>query len=84
MSHFEVVRQHCKVESFYTTGREQKDAHNVNGICGQCNTVFEAMGWFYQYCAFQKTRLSTDGKIQRSVEKRVRRTTKTLKARKEL
>ena len=51
MSYFQRVRRQCKVESFYTTGTQKKVyAYSVDGFCGHCNTVFEAMGCHYSYC----------------------------------
>ena len=57
MSYFQRVRPHCKLESYYTTGTHRKiDAYSVEYLCVHCNTVFEAMGCYYQYCPFQESR----------------------------
>ena len=41
------------------------------GFCAHCNTVFEAMGCFYHYCPFQKSRPSlTEKDIKRGNKKR--------------
>ena len=45
------TRPECKIENFFTTGRQKKiDCFRVNGFCSHCNTVFEAMGCFYHFC----------------------------------
>ena len=50
MSYFQRTRPDCKIESFYTTGTQRKiDFFSVDGVCSHCNTVFEAMGCFYQF-----------------------------------
>ena len=50
MSNVERMRPECRIESFYTTAIHNKnDSFNADGFCGHCNTVFEAMGCFYQY-----------------------------------
>ena len=54
MSYFQRQRPDCKIESFYTAGTQKKiDSFKVDGFCGLCNTVFEAMGCFYHYCSCQ-------------------------------
>ena len=50
MSYFQRTRPDCKIESFYTTGRQKKiDRFSVDGFGSHCNTVFEAMGCFYHF-----------------------------------
>ena len=57
MSYFQRTRPDCKIESFYTTGRQKKiDRFSVDGFCSHCNTVFEAMGSFYHFCPCQELR----------------------------
>ena len=59
MSYFQRTRPDCKIESVYTTGRQQKiDRFSVNGFCSHCNNVFEAMGCFYHFCHCQELRPS--------------------------
>ena len=59
MSYFQRTRPDCKIESFYTTGRQKKiDRFSVDGFCSHCNTVFEAMGCFYHFCPCQELRPS--------------------------
>ena len=54
MSYFQRTRPDCKIESFYTTGRQKKiDRFSVDGFCSHCNTVFEARGWFYTFFPVQ-------------------------------
>ena len=66
------MRPDCRIESFYTTGTQKKiDCFNVDGFCGHCNTVLEAMGCFYHYCPCQEARaVLTEQVIQRGTKKR--------------
>ena len=51
MSYFQSTRPDCKIESFFTTGRQKKIVcFSVDGFCSHCNTVFEAMSCFYHFC----------------------------------
>ena len=72
MSYFQSTRPDCKIESFFTTGRQKKiDCFSVDGFCSHCNTVFEAMGCFYHFCPCQELRPSlTEEDIQRGSKKR--------------
>ena len=72
MSYFQRTRPDCKIESFYTTGRQKKiDRFSVDGFCFHCNTVFEAMGCFYQFCPCRDSRPSlTDANMKRGARKR--------------
>ena len=72
MSYFQWTRLECEIESLFTTGRQNKiDCFSVDGFCSHCNTVFEAMGCFYQFCPCQELRPSlTDEDIQRRSKKR--------------
>ena len=65
LSYFQQTRPECKIESNITTGRQKKsDCFSVDGICYHCNTVFEAMGCSFNYCACQEARPSlTDNEI---------------------
>ena len=65
MSYFQRVRPQCNVETYYITGTQEKiEAYAVDGVCGQCNTVFEAVGCYYHYCLCQESRPSlTEEKI---------------------
>ena len=73
MSFFQRTRPECKIESFFTTGRQKKtDCFSVDGFCSHCNTVFEAMGCFYHFCPCQELRRSlTDDDIHHGSKKRV-------------
>ena len=45
MTHFQNSRPDCNIESFYTTGTQKKiDCFSVDGFCGHCDTIFEALG----------------------------------------
>ena len=72
MSYFGRTRPECARESSFTTGRQKKiDCFSVDGFCSHCNTVFEAMGCFYQFCPCQKLRPSlTEEDNQRGRKKR--------------
>ena len=55
MDYFQNARPECTIESIYTTGKQHKiENFSVDGFCGHCQTVFEAMGCFYHGCACQK------------------------------
>ena len=59
LSYFQLCRSDYKTESNVTTGRKKKiDCFSVDGICYHCNTVFEAMGCYYNYCPCQGARPS--------------------------
>ena len=72
MSYFQRTRPECKIESFFTTGRQKQiDCFSVDGFFSHCNTVFEAMGCFYHFCPCQQLRPSlTEEEIQRGSKKR--------------
>ena len=72
MSYFQRTRPGCKIEIFYTTGRQKKiDRFSVDEFCSHCNTVFEAMGCFYLFCSCQEFRPSlTEEDIKRGSRKR--------------
>ena len=48
ISYLQSQRLECKIESYYTTGKQKKvDYFSVDGICAHCSTVFEAMGCYF-------------------------------------
>ena len=56
MSFYQKLRPECKIESFYTTGKQKKiDFFHIDGYCDHCETEFEAMGCYYYFCSFQET-----------------------------
>ena len=56
MSFYQKLRPECKIESFYTTGKQKKiDFFHIDGYCDHCETVFEAMGCYYHFCSCQET-----------------------------
>ena len=71
MSYFQPVRPQFQVERFYMTGTQRKiDADSVDGSCGHCNTVLEAMGQCCHYCSCQEARFSfTEEEIQQGNKK---------------
>ena len=55
ISYFQRVGRQCQMESFYTTDTQKKnDANSVDGFCGHCNTVLEAMGCHYHFFPCQE------------------------------
>ena len=54
MDHWQNTRPDCKIQSVQTTRNLHKiDNFSLDGFCGHCNTVFEAMGCFYYGCDCQ-------------------------------
>ena len=72
MSYFQPKRPDCKIESFYTTGRQKKiDCFSVDGFCSHCKTLFVAMGCFYHFCPCQELHPSlSEENIKRGGRKR--------------
>ena len=72
MTYFQRTRPDYEIESFFTIGRQKEiDCFRVDGFCCDCNTVFEAMGCFYQFFPCQERRPSlTEEDIQRGGKKR--------------
>ena len=72
LSYFRRTRPECKIESFFTSGRQKKiDCFSVDGFFSHCNNVFEAMGCFHHICPCQELRPSlTEEEIQRGSKKR--------------
>ena len=51
------TRPEFKIESFYTRSRGMKvDCFSIDGFCFSCNTLFETLGCFYDFCPCQKVR----------------------------
>ena len=72
MSFYQETRSACKIESFFTSGKQKKiDCFNVDGYCYYCKTVCEAMGCYYHFCSYQEARPSlTEQDIERGNKKR--------------
>ena len=72
MSYFRRKRPDCSVESIHTTGTQKKvRCFNVDGFCGNCNTVFETMSCFYHCCPCQRARpVVTKEDFRRGTEER--------------
>ena len=72
MSYFERTRPDCKIESFYTTGRQKKiDCFSVDGFFSSPTTVFQAMCCFCHFCPCQELHPSlTEEDIKRGSRKR--------------
>ena len=69
---FERTKPDCKIEIFYTTGRQKKkDSITVDGFCSHSDTVLEAKGCFHHFYPCQVVCPSlTEGHIQSGSEKR--------------
>ena len=62
MSYFQRTRPDCRIENFYTKGRQKKiDRFSVDGFSSHCHTVYEAMGCFYPFCPCQELPPSVTG-----------------------
>ena len=72
MSNFQRTRPDCIIESLYSTGRQEKIGRfSLNGFCSKCNTVFEAMSCFYDFCSCRELRPSLTGEdIKRGSKRR--------------
>ena len=72
MSFFQPTQIDCKIESFYTTGRQKKiHRFSVDGFCSHCKTVFEAMRCFHHFCPCRELRPSlTEEDMKRVSRKR--------------
>ena len=72
MSYLQSQRSECKIESYYTTGKQKKiDCFSVDGFCTHCNTVFEAMGCYFHFCPCQEAKASlSEEETQRGIRKR--------------
>ena len=56
MSFYQATRPKCTIESFYTTGKQKKiDSFTLDGFCGHCQTIFEALGCYYHFCPCRET-----------------------------
>ena len=56
-SFYQANRPECTIESIYTTGKQKKiDSFSVDGFCGHCQTIFEALGCYYHFCPCRETR----------------------------
>ena len=63
MSFYQASRPECTLESFYTTGKQKKLIFfTVDGFCGHCRTIFEALGCYYHFypCIETQPRLGKD------------------------
>ena len=72
MSYFQRTRPACKIDSFYTTGRQKKNYRfSVDGFCSHCKTVLETMECFYHFCPCQELRPSlTEEDVKRGSRRR--------------
>ena len=72
MSYLQSQRSECKIESYYTTGKQKKiDSFSVDGFCTHCNTVFEAVGCYFHFCPCQEAKASlSKEETQRGIRKR--------------
>ena len=72
MSYLQSQRSECKIESYYTTGKQKKiDCFSVDGFCTHCNTGFEAMSCYFHFCPCQEAKASlSEEETQRGIRKR--------------
>ena len=70
MSYIQRTKLDCKNESFYTTGKQKEYDTSVLMGFFSCNTVFEAIGCFYNFCPCQELSPSlTEEGIKRGTKK---------------
>ena len=56
MSFYQTNRPEGTLEYIYTTGKQKKiDSFSVDGFCGHCQTIFEALGCYYHFCPCRET-----------------------------
>ena len=72
MPYLQSQRPECTIESYYTTGKQKKiECFSVDGFCAHCDTVFEAMGCYFHFCACQESRASlSEEEMQRGIRKK--------------
>ena len=71
LSYLQRIRPDCENESFWTTGRQKNDCFNFHVFWYNWNTVFEAMGCFFQFSSSQEVPPSLTGEdILRGIEKK--------------
>ena len=72
MSYLQSQRSECKIESYYTTGKQKKiDCFSVDGFCTHCNTGFEVMSCYFHFCPCQEAKASlSEEETQRGIRKR--------------
>ena len=72
MSYLQSQRPECTIESYYTTGKQNKiDCLSVHGFCVLCDTIFEAMGCYFHFCPCQEARAGlSEEEMQRGIRKR--------------
>ena len=67
------TRADCKIESIQTTGKQHKThIFSVDGFCGNCSTVFEAIGCFHHSCDCQLVKEEANAYIVKRWHKRRR------------
>ena len=55
MDHSQNTRPECTIEGIYTTAKQHKiENFSVDGLSGHCDTVYEAIGYFYRCCDCQQ------------------------------
>ena len=72
MSYLQSQRPECKIESYYTTGKQKKiECFSVDGFCTHCNTVFEAISYHFHFCPCQLKQVSQKKKHTELSEKEI-------------
>ena len=74
LSYFQQTGPECRIENNVTSCRQKKiDCFSVDVISNQCNTVFEALGCYFDCCPCQEARPSLiDNEIMRGLKTRER------------
>ena len=72
ISYYQTIRPDCTIESIYTTGKQKKiDWFSVDGFCGHCNTIFEALGCYYHFCPCREAQPSlSEEELKHGLQKR--------------
>ena len=72
ISYYQTIRPDCTIESIYTTGKQKKiDWFSVDGFCGHCNTIFEALGCYYHFCPCREAQTSlSEEELEKGLQKR--------------
>ena len=72
MSFYQANRPECTIESIHRTGKQKKiDSFSVDGFCGHCQTIFEALGCYSNFCPCRETQPILDkDEFENGIQKR--------------
>ena len=55
MDYLQQVQPNCKIQTLFSRKKQKKiGRYIVDRFCNHCNTVFEAMGFFFHFCPCQE------------------------------